>query len=41
LPSWRHNMEVAVDMQTEKVVDELIRHLNEAATRAEAAEPGE
>jgi purine nucleosidase len=41
LPSWRHNMEVAVDMQTEKVVDELIRHLNEAAIRAEAAEPGE
>jgi purine nucleosidase len=41
LPSWRHNMEVAVDMQTEKVVDELIRHLNEAAVRAEAVEPGE
>ena len=40
LPSWRHNMEVAVDMQTEKVVDELIRNLNEAAARAEAAEPG-
>jgi purine nucleosidase len=40
LPSWRRNMEVAVDMQTEKVVDELIRHLNLAAARAKAAEPG-
>ena len=40
MPSWRRNMEVAVDMQTEKVVDELIRHLNLAAARAKAAEPG-
>jgi inosine-uridine nucleoside N-ribohydrolase len=39
VPSWRCNMEVAVDMQTEKVVDELIRHLNLAAARAKATEP--
>lgn len=34
VPAWRHNMEVAVDMQTEKVVDAMIRRLSAAADRA-------
>jgi inosine-uridine nucleoside N-ribohydrolase len=34
VPAWRHNMEVAVDMQPEKVIDALIRGLRNAARRA-------
>jgi len=40
VPAWRHNMEVATDMQTELVVDEIIRAVNSAAARAgEAVDP--
>jgi inosine-uridine nucleoside N-ribohydrolase len=38
VPIWRHNMEVAVDMQTERVVEEILRALENAASRAGAAE---
>jgi inosine-uridine nucleoside N-ribohydrolase len=34
VPAWRHNMEVAVDMQTEKVIEAMIRGLRGAARRA-------
>jgi inosine-uridine nucleoside N-ribohydrolase len=34
VPTWRHNMEVAVDMQTEKVIESIIRGLDGAARRA-------
>ena len=33
-PAWRPNMEVAVDMQTDKVIEELIRSLHDAADHA-------
>ena len=34
VPAWRHNMEVAVDMQADGVIDAIIRGLNGAARRA-------
>jgi purine nucleosidase len=34
VPAWRHNMEVAVDMQTERVIDEMVRGMSNAAGRA-------
>ena len=33
-PTWKHNMEVAVDVQVEAVVDELLRGLSHAAETA-------
>jgi purine nucleosidase len=33
-PTWRHNLEVAVDIQVEAVVDELLRGLSHAAEAA-------
>jgi inosine-uridine nucleoside N-ribohydrolase len=38
VPAWRHNMEVAVDVQKDKVIDKIIRGLNRAAKRAEEEE---
>jgi len=38
VPAWRHNMEVAVDMQTDRVVEEIVRAVNSAAARAGDAE---
>lgn len=37
VPAWRHNMEVAVEMHAEKVIDAIIRALSNAAGRAGAA----
>lgn len=34
VPAWRHNMEVAVDMNAEAVSDAIVRGLNSAASRA-------
>ena len=34
VPAWRHNMEVAVDMDTSKVIDQIIRCLANAAARS-------
>jgi inosine-uridine nucleoside N-ribohydrolase len=34
-PAWRHNMEVAVEIQKEKVVEKIIRGLGQAARRGE------
>ncbi|MHC4176841.1 MAG: nucleoside hydrolase [Planctomycetota bacterium] len=34
VPAWRHNMEVAVDMQADGVIEAIIRGLNGAARRA-------
>ncbi len=34
VPAWRHNMEVAIDMQTEQVIEEIIRTVNSSATRS-------
>jgi len=34
VPAWRHNMEVVVDMQTDAVIDSIIRGINNAARRA-------
>ncbi len=34
VPAWRHNMDVAVDIQTEVVIEAIIRGLNGAAQRA-------
>jgi len=34
VPIWRHNMEVAVDMQTDKVIEAIVRGLNDAAKEA-------
>jgi hypothetical protein len=28
VPAWRHNMEVAVDMQKDAVIEQIIRGLN-------------
>jgi purine nucleosidase len=41
VPAWRCNMEVAVDMQTEKVLERILRGLSEAAARAERPQSGE
>jgi purine nucleosidase len=38
VPAWRHNMEVAVDMDADKVVDEIAHCLTNAADRAGPAE---
>jgi purine nucleosidase len=38
VPAWRHNMEVAVDMQKDKVIEKIIHGLDRAAKRAEADE---
>jgi hypothetical protein len=27
VPAWRHNMEVAVDMQKEAIIDAILRNL--------------
>jgi purine nucleosidase len=35
VPTWRHNMEVVVDMQTDQVVDALLRGLANAAVVAD------
>ena len=35
VPTWRHNMEVAVDMHAEAVTDAMIRGLSQAARRTE------
>ncbi|MEN6498636.1 MAG: nucleoside hydrolase [Thermoguttaceae bacterium] len=34
VPAWRYNMEVAVDMQTDRVAEEIVRAVNSAAARA-------
>ena len=34
VPAWRHNMDVAVDMQTDKVTEVIVRRLIDAARRA-------
>ncbi len=34
VPAWRHNMEVALEMQTERVIEAMIRALESAARRA-------
>jgi len=34
VPTWRHNMEVAVDIQAEKVIEAIIRGLGGAARQA-------
>ena len=34
VPAWRHNMEVAIEMNAEAVTDEIIRGLTSAARRA-------
>jgi inosine-uridine nucleoside N-ribohydrolase len=34
LPIWRYNMEVAVDMQTDKVIEAIVRGLSDAAKEA-------
>lgn len=34
VPAWRHNMEVAVDMQADRVIEAIVRGLTEAARRA-------
>lgn len=34
VPAWRHNMEVAVEMDAPKVIDEMIRCVGNAAKRA-------
>jgi purine nucleosidase len=38
VPAWRHNMEVAVDMDAPKVIDEMIGSLANAARRAGRAQ---
>lgn len=38
VPAWRHNMEVALDMQKDKVIEKIIHGLDRAAKRAEADE---
>lgn len=35
VPAWRHNMEVAIDIQRDEVIEKIIRGLNRAARRAE------
>jgi len=34
VPAWRHNMEVAIDMQTDRVIEEIVRTVNSSATRS-------
>lgn len=34
VPAWRHNMEVAMEMDAEKVIEAIIRGIHEAARRA-------
>ena len=41
VPAWRHNMEVAVDMQAEKVIQEIIAGLLNAAARSGEAGGGD
>jgi len=38
VPGWRHNMEVAVDMDAVKVIDQIVHSLANAAARAGPAE---
>ncbi|MGA2034379.1 MAG: nucleoside hydrolase [Thermoguttaceae bacterium] len=38
VPAWRHNMEVAVDVQQDKVVEKIIRGLQKAAHHAQDEE---
>jgi inosine-uridine nucleoside N-ribohydrolase len=38
VPDWRHNMEVAVDMDASKVIDEILLNLANAGARAGRAE---
>jgi len=40
VPAWRHNMEVAVDTQAEKVIQAIIAALVNAAARSGKASPG-
>ncbi|MGD0900806.1 MAG: nucleoside hydrolase, partial [Thermoguttaceae bacterium] len=35
IPAWRHNMEVATDLQKDQVIQKIIEGLNDAARRAE------
>ncbi len=39
VPAWRRNMEVAVDIAADRVIDQIVRCVTQAAKRAGPAEP--
>jgi purine nucleosidase len=40
LPAWHHNMEVAIELQHDQVIEKIIHGLNQAGRRAEGAAEG-